>query len=297
MAWLICGTFPDNAFDMSQEIWDLDGDADRIRGRSTGRTLPVQRGTPALLAAALWTCRALDTEPPLALLAGDQGDGAGSAALYRRLASELGSGEGLFQGITFHYLFPDLDGHSRVLAALEGCSPRPLLAADAGFMYVAKMSGYASSYDLFTPDVGELAFLADEKAPHPLYTRGFLLGSDKGVQELAELAWRHGDAARTLLVKGEMDTVLRQGELLGTVSEPLVPALEAIGGTGDVVAGIVTALLAKGLPMERACLAACRAGRRAGELTDPTPATQVAAILPQLARAVPEALAAQERDH
>ena len=49
-------------------------------------------------------------------------------------------------------------------------SPKPTLVADAGFMYVAKMSGYADAYDLFTPEAGELAILADEKAPHPFYT-------------------------------------------------------------------------------------------------------------------------------
>jgi ADP-dependent NAD(P)H-hydrate dehydratase / NAD(P)H-hydrate epimerase len=49
---------------------------------------------------------------------------------------------------------------------------RPILIADAGFMYAAKMSGQAACYDFFTPDVGELAFLADEMAPHPFYTRG-----------------------------------------------------------------------------------------------------------------------------
>jgi hypothetical protein len=51
--------------------------------------------------------------------------------------------------------------------ALNEVNPRPLLCADAGYMYVAKMSGYAASYDLFFPDAGELAFLADENAPHP----------------------------------------------------------------------------------------------------------------------------------
>jgi hypothetical protein len=77
--------------------------------------------------------------------------------------------------LVFHYLFPDVDWHGKIIIALEKISPRPILIADAGFMYVAKMSGQASLYDLFTPDVGELAFLADEEAPHPFYTRGFLL--------------------------------------------------------------------------------------------------------------------------
>ena len=53
--------------------------------------------------------------------------------------------------------------HNRILLAIEDLPVRPLLMADDGYMYVAKMSGYAASYDLFTPDVGELAFLSDEK--------------------------------------------------------------------------------------------------------------------------------------
>ena len=56
---------------------------------------------------------------------------------------------------------------NRVLFAVEEMAKRPVLIADAGFMYAAKMSGQSSKYDLFTPDVGELAFLADEEAPHP----------------------------------------------------------------------------------------------------------------------------------
>ena len=79
--------------------------------------------------------------------------------------------------------------------------------ADAGYMYVAKMSGYAASYDLFTPDVGELAFLADEKAPHPFYTRGFLLHEEERVPELILRAYHHENAARHLLVKGRCDRV------------------------------------------------------------------------------------------
>ena len=54
---------------------------------------------------------------------------------------------------------------------------------------LAKMSGFASAYDLFTPDVGEMAFLADEAAPHPSYTRGFLLQEEERVPELIQRAY------------------------------------------------------------------------------------------------------------
>ena len=172
MAWMICGTVPDASFPLTGGRWRLDGGFLHAEGGGIA-PLSVQRGTPALLGTALLTCETLGVEPPTALLAGDTGNGDGSRKLYSSLAASL-SLSGV-RGITFHYLFPDLDGHNRVLMALEEAGPKPVLVADAGFMYVAKMSGYADAYDLFTPDAGELAFLADEKAPHPFYTRGFLL--------------------------------------------------------------------------------------------------------------------------
>lgn len=54
------------------------------------------------------TCETLGVEPPTALLAGDIGNGDGSRKLYSRLAASP-SLSGV-RGITFHYLFPDLDG-------------------------------------------------------------------------------------------------------------------------------------------------------------------------------------------
>lgn len=81
--------------------------------------------------------------------------------------------------------------------------PQPLLIADAGFMYAAKMSGQSEAYDLFTPDAGELAFLADEEAPHPFYTRGFILHEENHVPELIARAYAHKNAAKHLLIKGK----------------------------------------------------------------------------------------------
>lgn len=287
MAWLICGTVPEANFPLVRGRWRLENGVLHAEGNAAP-PIPVRRGTPALIGTALLACATLGTEPPLALLVGDTGNGEGSRALYASLAASLPGNA--FQGITFHYLFPDLDGHNRVLMALEAASPRPVLVADAGFMYVAKMSGYATAYDLFTPDAGELAFLADEKAPHPFYTRGFLLASEDEVPNLAARAYRHENAARFLLVKGKHDYLIRDGEIIGQVHEPQMAALEAIGGTGDLVTGLVTALLAAGMDMEPACLTAARAGRLAGQLANPTPATQVAELLPCLPEALGRAL-------
>ncbi len=283
MAWIICGTVPDASFPLIEGYWRLDKGQLHAHGGSIP-PLAVQRGTPALLATALLACETLGAEPPTALLVGDTGRGEGSRALYTHLAASLGASSP--GGLTFHYLFPDLDGHNRVLASLEEMLPRPLLVADAGFMYAAKMSGYAATYDLFTPDAGELAFLADEKAPHPFYTRGFLLAIEEDIPDLVQRAYRHGNAARFLLIKGKCDCLAYDGRIIGTVSAPQVPAMEPIGGTGDLVTGLVTGLLASGMAMERACLTAARAARRIGLLANPTPATQVAELLPFLPQAL-----------
>ena len=111
---------------------------------------------------------------------------------------------------------------------------------------------------------------------------------------LAKRAWECGNAAQNMLVKARVDTLVVGGEVRGRVEAPNVPALEAIGGTGDIVSGLVSAMLHAGLAMERACLVAARAARRAGELACPTPATQVTDILAHMEQAVEETLKADE---
>jgi hypothetical protein len=255
-----------------------------------GRPVRVARGTPALAAAACMACAVLGQAPPHALLAGDIGLGQGSRAAYARLL-ELLDAPPAWPGITFHYLQPDLDWHNRILLRIEELASRPLLVADAGYMYVAKMSGFAASYDLFTPDAGELAFLADGSAPHPFYTRGFLLHENGAAPDLVARAWAGENAARCLLVKGQEDLVAVHGAVVERIDEPLVEAMEPIGGTGDMLAGLVTALLSAGLPMAEACGLAARANRHIGRLARPTPAFSVADLLPFLPAALEQALA------
>ena len=174
--------------------------------------------------------------------------------------------------------------------AAEDLDPRPLLVADAGFMYAAKMSGYADHYDLFTPDHGELSFLADEKAPHPFYTRGFFLDTAQSIQELISAAYTNNNAAKWLIVKGAKDRIVYAGQIVSEISEPNLPAMEAIGGTGDLVTGVVTGLLANGYKLNQAALLAAKICRVAGELSNPNPATQIAEILPQIPLALKKSL-------
>jgi hypothetical protein len=280
----VVGTIPATDFPLMEGEISLEDAAIVIGGRRTH----LNRGTPALLGAALKTLEALEQPPLWAYLVGDIGLGDGSRRLYEHLARSLGDRD--FHTLAFHYLQPDVDWHNRVLFAIEAMSQRPLLIADAGFMYVAKMSGQAGAYDLFTPDVGELAFLADEEAPHPFYTRGFILHEDNWAPDLIARAYAHGNAARYLLVKGSTDYLANPAGILAVIDKPRHEALEAIGGTGDTLTGIVAALIATGFHLEEAAVLAARANRLAGSLADPTPATQVKEIIDQIPRALSEIL-------
>lgn len=310
--WLIVGTVPQADFPLTFGPCSVQGGLLQAGGQS----IPVERGTAALAAAAWLTCKArhrLDCAPYV-LLAGDTGDGSGSRAVYAWLvqqlarlvqhkpdtpmaalaanydcAGDLPKAEPAFAadvtlletltGITFHYLFPDVDWHNRVLLAVQDLPRPPLLVADAGFMYVAKMSGYADSYDLFTPDAGEMAFLADEDAPHPFYTRGFLLATEDDIPALIARAHSHGNCARHLIVKGSTDHVVCGQQIISSIDKPALAAMEAIGGTGDMVTGTVTGLLAMGHPLPEACQQAVRLCRLLAQVAKPTPATQVGELL------------------
>ena len=280
----IVGTVPDEAFPLTEGQVRLEKDTLVLQGRR----IPVNRGTPALLAATIAAGDILGNPPPFAYLVGDIGTGRGSRQLYDYLTKHLP--KAAFKVITFHYLQPDVDWHNQVLFAVEEMKPKPVLIADAGFMYVAKMSGQAEVYDLFTPDAGEIAFLADEEAPHPFYTRGFILYEENRVPELITRAYEHDNAARCLLVKGKRDYIANRQGILATVDEPLVEALEPVGGTGDTLTGIVSAMADSGMRVEEAAVLAAKVNRLAGLYANPAPATQVIELIQHIPRAVTEIL-------
>jgi hypothetical protein len=278
----VVGTVPDDDFPL------VEGEARLERDRIIlcGHEISVNRGTPALLAAALRTGERLNSPPPSACLVGDTGKGDGSRRLYDHLVRD---GRTLRAGVVvFHYLQPDVDWHNKVLFAVEAISPRPTLIADAGFMYAAKMSGQSEAYELFTPDAGELAFLADEEAPHPFYTRGFILHEENRVPDLIDRAYAHGNAARCLLVKGRQDHVVSRKGHHAVIDRPATEALEAMGGTGDSLTGVVSALIASGMETLEAAVLAARINRLAGHLAHPSPASQVMEVIGRIPAAMDE---------
>ncbi len=280
----VVGTVPDKGFPLVAGEVSLDNGMLCVKDIR----VPVNRGTPALLAAAIEVGKALDQPLPFGYLVGDIGLGHGSRRLYEYLTRHLSCSES--RTITFHYLQPDVDWHNRVLFAVEEMAQQPSLIADAGFMYAAKMSGQSSKYDLFTPDVGELAFLADEEAPHPFYTRGFILQEKDRVPELIARAYTNSNAAKFLLVKGKKDYLADSNGVQAMIESPLEEAMEAMGGTGDTLTGIVAALIESGINIKTAAIVGARVNRLAGSFAKPTPATQVMEIIQHIPGALLEIL-------
>jgi len=280
----VVGTVPD------ERIPVIDGDIGLKDGYISikGNKIPIGRGLTALLGAAIKVKEFFGKPKIYAFLAGDTGKGEGSRSLYEFLTHNLKNTN--FDTVTFHYIQPDVDLHNKVLFAVQEMKRRPKLIADAGFMYVAKMSGQASEYDLFTPDIGELAFLADEKAPHPFYTRGFLLHEENKVPELIKRAYEYQNASRFLLVKGEKDYIASSKGIISIIDKPKNEAMEAIGGTGDTLTGIVSALISIGFDIDKGAVIAAKVNRFAGHFARPNPSTQIAEIIRHIPKALEEVL-------
>ncbi|MDY6951645.1 MAG: sugar kinase, partial [Thermodesulfobacteriota bacterium] len=69
-----------------------------------------------------------------------------------------------------------------------------------------------------------------------------------------------------------------------------IEEMEPIGGTGDMITGTISGLVYAGKSPLEACRIAARVNRKAGELSRPTPATQVGDIVPHIPAALKEVL-------
>ena len=280
----IVGTIPEENFPLISGTVFLEEDHIIIGNKRVN----VNRGTPAMIAAAVETLKYMNKPDPFCYLVGDIGNGKGCKSLYKYLETNIIDTS--FKTLAFHYFQPDVGLFKKVIAAIAKMPNKPILIADAGFMYVAKMGGDASFFDLFTPDAGELAYLADEKAPHPFYTRGFILHEDNLVPDLIKRAYQHNNAASYLLVKGIKDYVADKDGIISVIDNPIEEALEPIGGTGDTLTGIVSALVESGMEIKTASAKASLVNRLAGSYAMPTPATQIYDIIKQIPRALHEVI-------
>jgi len=276
----VIGTVPDRNIPLIHGRVSLEDTHLKIADRS----ILVERGTPALLASAVRATEAVRGPEVYAFLIGDIGTGTGSRHLYKFLSKELHNFS--FRTLAFHYLQPIAHWHDKVLSGIEKMHSKPLLIADAGYMYAAKMSGHAARYDLFTPDIGELSFLADEMAPHPFYTRGFILHNKDDVPDLIKRAYQHKNAASYLLVKGSTDYIADRDGIIDTVDRPSFEAMEAIGGTGDSLTGMASVLCSMDYTPEKGMFLAARANRWTGHYAGPSPSTPVLDLIEKIPQAL-----------
>ena len=243
--------------------------------------LPPCQGSAAMALAALSITTGLDACAPYAIFGGDAGGGEGTRAVYKRFEDALkrvvalheehraaGGNEPLV--ITFHYLLPVMSLMKHALAAIDRLAPEALLVADAGGMYAARAAGLSHRFELLTPDVGEIGFLAEPEATHPAYVAEYLFGTDAfDVPKLIDKAYELGTASEVLIVKGSKDYVAARSAaphyIVSTIDYPDVPELEAIGGTGDTITGLASGYMSVGLDTQDAAFGALALNRRAGQ--------------------------------
>jgi len=278
---LIAGSVPSLGLHATYGKVEQDGDFLKFGGER----IPSMQGTTVMISAALAVTNFFGKEPPYALVAGDAGDGNGTREIYEFLFQKVP--ELCPKVLTLHYCLPVMGYIRKLIQTVEKCKERPFLIADAGAMYAAKAAGLAKEFDIFTPDPSEIAYLADAKASHPAYVSEHLIivDSTQVPQEIAD-AYKHGDAAKIMLVKGKTDYLAKEGKVLATVNEPNVPALEPIGGTGDTITGLITGLVYCGIEPTKAAVIAFRTNRVAGQLANPTPATKARQIVEKFAEAL-----------
>jgi len=273
---LIVGTIPDKGFPLS--IGKVGAEDGRLI--VNGRHFSATQGTGAMISAALTTTNYLKLDTPHILIAGDIGDGGGTRDIYQYLAKEICQISPKI--LVLHYCQPIMALMRRLCQSIKECMPRPLMIADAGAMYAAKGAGLATEFDILTPDPSEIAFLADPLATHPAYMADHLFSCEPvNIPEQIVAAYRNNSAATFLLVKGKTDYVARNGEILATINEPDVPTLEAIGGTGDTITGLVSTFAHAGYKPHHAAIMAAKTNRMAGKFAKPTPATKVSQIINQ----------------
>ena len=277
--FLICGTVPREDLPLTLGEVKFLGSVISLDGVE----IPCTQGTAALISAACVTARYLHLPPPRALLVGDDGTGKGSRVLYDHLIKNLPALSPVV--LLLHYMLPVMGLMKKVCDSASKAKKRPFMIADAAAMYAAKAAGLAPSFDIFTPDLSEMAFLADPDAMHPAYVSRHLFESDASkIPELVAAAYRHKNAAKMLLVKGSTDYIASDGKIIETISQPEVPALEAIGGTGDTISGMVGAFIHGGLRALDAARVTFRANRTAGQVAGATPATRISEIIEALSR-------------
>jgi NAD(P)H-hydrate epimerase len=144
------------------------------------------------------------------------------------------------------------EGRQSVLKTLLD-SQRPMVIDADGIRAYATLKDHITSSAILTPHLGELQVLLDEKiemlSPSVFLDRIRAFATNRGV---------------TLVVKSSLTHIVdEKGEIF--IIEGGNPSL-GVGGSGDILAGIIGALLARGLQNTTAALQGVLIHQRAGQL-------------------------------
>lgn len=251
-------------------------------------SFPIERGTAAMVASCAQVCSFYNLEMPLCIFGGDVADGKGTDLMFQEVNSNIGNYDPDL--ITLHYMFPKIKYGEPFIHKIESLLKKPQLIADAGGMYLMKTISKSYFFDVFTPDQGELYFLADEFAPHPLYVRSDLLNENISVESLINSAYKNKNTAKTTIIKGAVDSIYTDNVKVKELRQPNIPAMEAIGGTGDTITGMLSAL--RYMNTQGADYKALVLNRLIGELIKCSPATQISEFI----KAIPGALEKYEKN-
>ena len=104
-------------------------------------------------------------------------------------------------------------------------------------------------------------------------------------------------AIEELVIDTLGDYLANHQGIQATIDSPIEEAMEAMGGTGDTLTGIVAVLIAAGIEVKEAAVIAAKVNRLAGHYAKPTPATQVIEIVEYIPRALEEILHKNEVIH
>jgi hypothetical protein len=257
---VIAGVIPIKDFPLTRITFSADDELINLPGLK----IPCQMGTLAMIASAFKVTKHYNFSPPVFIFAGDIGEGRGSQQIYQYLIDNLAQLKA--KVLVLHYLMPVITLMKKVCQSAKKCSSLPILIADAGSMYAAKAGGIANQFDWFTPDLTEISFLADKDATHPAYLKRHIF--DRGNRDVVSLindAYKHQSAAKNMLVKGNIDYIVSAGDIVASVSDPDLPAMECIGGTGDTITGLLAGLVYCGVDLVKAAHLAARINRLAGQ--------------------------------
>lgn len=270
---IIAGTIPIKELPLIYDEPEIDKDYMLLKNYK----IPISQGTATMIAAANKVSNYLNIPKPNVLIAGDIGYGDGTKKIYNYLIKNIDSLKP--DVLALHYCLPIMGLIKELVEVIDKNRLNIKLVADASSMYAAKAAGLAQRFKLFTPDMSEMCFLADKDAAHPAYIKKHLFTQNSDIEKLVKDAYKYNNAPKYLIIKGKTDYIVCNGVIAEKIDEPNIPELEAIGGTGDTITGLVSALLDTSIDTCEALVIAAKINRLAGQYINADVSTRIVELI------------------